>query len=81
MTLEVSVRMAEELCAGLRNRAYDLVLCPPAAGASSDLMVAPIVADPVVVVAAKSHPLHAARRVTLRSLARWRWLLPARDSI
>jgi len=81
VTMEVSVRMAEELCAGLRNRAYDLVLCPPAADASRDLMVAPIIADPVVVVAAKSHPLHAVHRVGLRSLAKCRWLLPARDSM
>jgi len=79
--MEVSVRMAEELCAGLRNRAYDLVLCPPPADASRDFQVTPIVADPVVVVAAKSHPLHSLRRVTLRSLCKYRWLLPAQGSM
>ena len=44
-------------------------------------MATPIIPDPVVVVAAKSHPLHSLRRVTLRALTRYRWLLPAGDSM
>lgn len=79
--MEVSVRMAEDLCAGLKSHAYDLVLCPPPPDALRDLMTTPIMSDPVVVVAAKSHPLHVRRRMTLRSLTKYRWLLPAGDSM
>lgn len=79
--MEISVRMAEELCAGLQNRVYDLVLCPPPVDASRDFLTSPIISDPVVVVAAKSHPLHSVRKITLRSLSKYRWLLPAAGSM
>ncbi len=79
--MEISVRMAEELCVGLQNRIYDLVLCPPPIDASRDFLTSPIIADPVVVVAAKSHPLHSLRKITLRSLSGYRWLLPAKGSM
>jgi DNA-binding transcriptional LysR family regulator len=75
LSVNLTVRMSDNLLASLRDGDLDLVL-GPMQDADPDLVCEQIAEDTMVVVASETHPIFAAP-YTLADLLRYKWMLPA----
>ncbi|HSW17432.1 MAG TPA: LysR substrate-binding domain-containing protein, partial [Ramlibacter sp.] len=66
----------EQLCAGLRGGAFDLVLLRRPARLAEGQRFVPLRGDRMVVLAGPKHPAAQRKRLRLRDLADSRWVLP-----
>ena len=77
VTIEIFIAMNDVLRDGIRAGSLDLVVSPVLAGEEAEFEVEVLVADEVVVIAARGHPL-CGRKVEIEELAAYRWVLPGR---
>jgi DNA-binding transcriptional LysR family regulator len=77
VTVEILIGMNDVLREGLRAGSLDLVVSPVLAGEEAEFEIEVLGADEVVVISARGHPL-CGRRVEIKELAAYRWVLPGR---
>jgi DNA-binding transcriptional LysR family regulator len=77
LTFSIAIGLGDALRKGLRDGTLDLAVAPIVRGDTPEFTV-DILADDVLVVAARpNHPLARQRKVGLRQLTDFRWMLPA----
>lgn len=81
ITMEITAGTGRTLIPGLRDGHLDLVLSGIPAVPDADLRHEVIMEDDVLVIARRTHALHASRRITLRQLLQQRWVLSKSGSL
>lgn len=81
VTLDIVAGTGRGLLPWLHEGRLDLVLSGLPAVIDPGLRQEPVLADEVVVIARRDHPLHRKRRITLAELAQQRWIISRSTSL